>query len=75
MFEKVKNILVDSLNVDENLISLEANLENDLGIDSLAAVELSLELEQAFACEFTDEELQNLVTVNDICQLVQAKQG
>lgn len=35
MFEKVKNVLIEALNVDENAITLEANLKDDLGIDSL----------------------------------------
>ena len=45
MFEKVKEVLMEAINVDEDMIKMEANLKDDLGIDSLAAVELSLELE------------------------------
>ena len=48
MFEKVKEVLMEAINVDEDMIKLEANLKDDLGIDSLAAVELSLELETEF---------------------------
>ncbi len=73
MFERVKNILVDALNVDENLVTPEASLKDDLGIDSLSAAEMSLELESEFNCVLSDEELQNLVTVDDVVKLVESK--
>ena len=57
MFEKVKEVLVEAINVDEDMITMEANLKDDLGIDSLAAVELSLELETEFDVRIEDEEL------------------
>ena len=66
MFEKVKEVLMEAINVDEDMIKMEANLKDDLGIDSLAAVELSLELETEFDVRIEDEELAKLVTVADI---------
>lgn len=74
MLNKVKEVLVDAINVDEEMITLEANLKDDLGIDSLAAVELSLELETEFDVTIADEELEKLVTVNDIVTLLESKQ-
>ena len=73
MFEKVKEVLVEALNVDEDMITMEANLKDDLGIDSLAAVELSLELETEFDVRIEDEELAKLVTVADIVNLLESK--
>lgn len=73
MFEKVKEVLVEAINVDEDVITLEANLKDDLGIDSLAAVELSLELETEFDVRIEDEELAKLVTVADIVNLLESK--
>lgn len=73
MFEQVKNALVESLNIDGDLITLESDLENDLDIDSLAAVELSLDLETAFDIEIQDDELASLKTVGDIVKLVESK--
>ena len=73
MFEKVKEVLMDAINVDEDMIKLEANLKDDLGIDSLAAVELSLELETEFDVRIEDEELAKLVTVADIVSLLESK--
>ncbi|MEF2781967.1 acyl carrier protein [Erysipelotrichaceae bacterium HCN-30851] len=73
MFEKVKEVLVEAINVDEDMITMEANLKDDLGIDSLAAVELSLELETEFDVRIEDEELAKLVTVADIVNLLESK--
>ena len=74
MFEKVKEELVEAINVDEDVITMEANLKDDLGIDSLAAVELSLELETEFDVRIEDDELAKLVTVADIVKLLESKQ-
>lgn len=74
MFEQVKNALVESLNIDGGEIKLESNLKDDLGIDSLAAVELSLDLETEFDVEISDEELAALKTVEDIVKLIESKQ-
>ena len=73
MFEKVKEVLMEAINVDEDMIKIEANLKDDLGIDSLAAVELSLELETEFDVRIEDEELAKLVTVADIVSLLESK--
>ena len=73
MFEKVKEVLMEAINVDEDMIKMEANLKDDLGIDSLAAVELSLELETEFDVRMEDEELAKLVTVADIVSLLESK--
>ena len=73
MFEKVKEALMEAINVDEDMIKMEANLKDDLGIDSLAAVELSLELETEFDVRIEDEELAKLVTVADIVSLLESK--
>ena len=73
MFEKVKEVLMEAINVDEDMIKMEANLKDDLGIDSLAAVELSLELETEFDVRIEDEEQAKLVTVADIVSLLESK--
>ena len=74
MFEQVKDALVESLNIEGEDIKLESNLKDDLGIDSLAAVELSLDLETEFDVEISDEELAALVSVEDIVKLIESKQ-
>lgn len=74
MFEQVKDALVESLNIDGEVITPESRLKEDLEIDSLAAVELSLDLETEFDVEISDEELAALVTVEDIVKLIESKQ-
>ena len=73
MLEEIKKVIVDALNVDEELIKPEAKLTEDLGIDSIAAVELAVELESEFDLEITDEELAKLTTVQDIIDIINAK--
>ena len=73
MIEQIKKVLVDALNIDEETITPEANLKDDLGIDSLAAVELALELETEFDIRIEDEELAKLETVQDIINIIEEK--
>ena len=73
MFEQVKQVLVDAIHVDEEAINLNANLKDDLNIDSLAAVELALELETEFDIRIEDKELAKLVTVNDVVEILNQK--
>ena len=73
MFDQIKKVLVEAINVDEEEIKPEAKLNEDLGIDSLAAVELALELENEFDIRIEDEELANLVTVQDVMDIIEKK--
>lgn len=73
MFDKIKKVLVEAINVDEEEIKPEAKLNEDLGIDSLAAVELALELENEFDIRIEDEELAKLVTVQDVMDIIEKK--
>lgn len=74
MFEKIKEIIVETINVDEGLITPEATLQEDLGIDSLSAVELAMELETEFDIRIEDDELENLKTVQDVVDVVEKNQ-
>ena len=65
-FDKVKEIIVDTLSCDEEKVTLEAVLTDDLGADSLDAVELNMALEEAFEISIPDEELANFKSVKDI---------
>ncbi len=73
MFDQIKKVLVEAINVDEEEIKPEAKLNEDLGIDSLAAVELALELENEFDIRIEDEELAKLVTVQDVMDIIEKK--
>ena len=72
-FEEMKKIVVDTLNCDEDKVTMEASLTEDLEADSLDAVELNMALEDAFGAEIPDEELEKLKTVKDIVEYIQEK--
>lgn len=73
MFEKVVEVLKETLNIEAEDIKLDSKLNDDLGIDSLAAVELALELENEFDIKIEDEELAALVTVEDVVKCIESK--
>lgn len=75
MFEKVRDILVNELLLDENEVTLTAELKDDLGIDSLAVVDLATSIEEEFDIEISDEELENIRTVGDIVDYLNRKIG
>ena len=61
--DKVKNIVVDKLGVDESRVVPEANFLDDLGADSLDIVELIMEFEEEFDIEIPDEDAETITTV------------
>ena len=71
-FEEMKKIVVDTLNCDEDKVTMEASLTEDLEADSLDAVELNMALEDACGVSITDEELAKLKTVGDIYNYITA---
>lgn len=73
MLEKITKILVETANVDANLVTEEATLKEDLGIDSLDSVEIVIALESEFDITIEDEEIKTLTTVGDIVKLIESK--
>lgn len=69
-FDKVKEIIVDTLSCTQDKVTLEANLMEDLGADSLDAVELNSALEDGFDITIPDEMLEKFVTVKDIVDYI-----
>lgn len=65
-FEKVKAIIVENLSCDADDVTMEAELEADLGADSLDAVELAMALEEELGVTIEDEEFAKMKTVGDI---------
>ena len=65
-FEKVHDIIVETLGCDAEEVTPEASLSDDLGADSLAAVELVMALEEATGLSIAEEDAANLKTVSDI---------
>lgn len=66
MFEKLKQLLVDELSIDENDITLEAELSGDLGINSIELADLVMLCEEKFGIEINDEDLHKFVTIGDV---------
>ena len=74
VFEKVREILVDQHDVDEDAVTMEVSIQNDLGADSLDIVDLVMSLEEEFDCEIPDEEIENIKTVGDIVKYIEDHQ-
>jgi len=63
--DRVKNIVVEELAVDEDEVTTEASFIDDLGADSLDVVELIMAFEEEFELEIPDEDAENIATVKD----------
>ena len=72
-FEKIKAIIAEVLNVDENEITMETTFTDDLGADSLDLFELVMALEEEFGVEIPSEDLPSIVTVNDVVEYLKGK--
>ena len=70
-FEKMRDIIVETLACDAEQVTLEASLADDLGADSLAAVELVMALEEASGITIDDADVVNLKTVGDIVKYLE----
>lgn len=73
MLEKVREILVESLNIEGSEVVPTARLNEDLGIDSLSSIELALEIESEFDIKIEDEELMKLQIVQDVIDIINSK--
>lgn len=65
VFEKIKNIIVEQLGVDEKEVTMEASFIDTLGADSLDIVELIMSFEEEFDLEIPDDEAEKIVLVGD----------
>lgn len=74
IFEKVKEITVDQLGVDEEAVTMEASFIDDLEADSLDIVELMMALEEEFDTEIPDEDAEKITTVGDAVSYISDKQ-
>lgn len=72
-FDKVKEVIVDTINCAEEDVTMEATLKDTLGMDSLDAMEVSMALEEAFDLTIDEEALVKFVTVKDIVDFIDAQ--
>lgn len=70
VFEKVKSIVMEQLDVAESAVTTEASFIDDLGADSLDIVELVMALEEEFSIEIPDEEADRVSTVGDVVEYI-----
>lgn len=73
MFEKLREIIAEQLNVNEDEIKAESNFKDDLGADSLDLFELVMSLEEEYGVEIPSEDLEKIATVNDVMEYLKAK--
>ncbi len=74
-FTKIQAVIADALGCDEAEVTMEASLKDDLGADSLAAVEMSMALEEEFDVTIDDDQLPNFKTVADVVAYLKANEA
>lgn len=73
VFDRVKEIIVDELGVEGSAVTMESTLE-DLGADSLDAVELIMALEEEYDLEFAEDEVKSMKSVKNIVDYIESHQ-
>lgn len=73
VFDKVKKIIVDQLDVEEDKVTEDASITDDLGADSLDVVDLVMSFEEEFDIEIPDDQVEKIKTVGDIVKFIEEK--
>ena len=71
VFEKIKAILAEQFSVEEDSITPDTNIQEDLGADSLDVVDLIMSIEEEFDIEVPDSEVENIKTVGALTQYIE----
>ncbi len=74
-FEKIREIIVEQLGVDESMVTMDTNLMKDLEADSLDAVEIIMAIEDVYGLEIPDEEAERFQMVGDLVKYVDDNLG
>ena len=75
VFDEVKKVICDQLDVEASQVVAEARFVEDLGADSLDTVELVMAFEEAFDFEIPDEQAEQIKSVQDVLDLIAAKEA
>lgn len=75
IFNKIKPLIADNFNVDQDKITENTNFKNDLDADSIDLVEFILQLEDEFGSEIPDDEAEKIKTVGDAVSYIKSHQG
>ena len=71
IFDEIKDIIIDQLQVDESEVTMDTNLMKDLSADPLDAVEIIMALEEEYGIEIPDEDAETFQTVGDLVRYVE----
>lgn len=71
VFEKIRKILCEQFELEEDRVTMESNLVGDLGADSLDVIDLAMSIEDEFDIEVPDDEIEKIKTVGDIVRFVE----
>jgi acyl carrier protein len=74
IFEQVRDVIVDTISCDADEVTMETHLADDLGAESLDAVELNMAFEDTFDISIPDEDMQEMKTVADIVNYIEDHQ-
>ena len=75
MFESFKNFLIEDLHINADVITMEAELAGDLGINSLELADLVYSCEEKFDITIDDEDLHKFITVGDVVKYLEEVKG
>ena len=73
VFDKIKDIIVEQLDVEEDKVTEAASITDDLGADSLDVVDLVMSFEEEFDIEIPDDQVEKIKTVGDIVKFIEEK--
>ncbi len=73
--EKVKEFLIEEMEIDEDKIAPDAKLKDDMGIDSLDFVDIVVIVERNFGFKIKPEEMAGVITLSDFCDYIESKVG
>jgi len=71
MYEKFVRLLVDELQIEESDITMDAELSNDLGINSIELADLVMQCEDKFGIQINDDDIRNFTTVGDVVEYLE----
>lgn len=72
VFEKIRSILSEQLDIEEDTITMESNIAEDLGADSMDVVDLIMSIEDEFEIEVPDDKIESIKTVGDVVNYIES---
>ena len=73
VFEEVKKIIVKYIKIDEDKITVESSLNEDLDADSIDIADVVMDIEEKYDIEFSDEDAEGLKTIKDLVSVIEAR--